>query len=144
MPGAKQSIIIEAPIKTVYDVIIDFEQYPKFLSESKKATILEKKAKSLTAEFEIRVIKKLRYTLKFNLTPGKKVVWSFVEGDLFNDNKGSWTLKALSKTRTEATYNVDVELGILVPKSITNMLVGSNLPNMLESFKKRIEMVHNK
>lgn len=144
MPGATQSIIIDTPAKVIYDVVLDFKNYPKFLKESKNVQILESNAKSIIAEFEIRVIKTLSYTLDFKMTPHKKIVWSFIQGDLFKDNKGSWTFKPLGKDKTEAVYNAEIELGILVPKVITNMLVGSNLPNMLNAFKKQAERIYNK
>ena len=144
MPGAKQSVVINTPAKIIYDVVCDFEKYPNFLPESRQVSVLEKNAKSIIAEFEIKVIKTLVYTLKFHLSPHKKITWSFIEGNLFKDNKGTWSFKEVNKECTEATYEVDIELGILVPGAITRMLVGSNLPQMLAAFKKRAEGLYKK
>lgn len=138
MPGASSSIIIEAPPKVIYDVVLDFENYPDFLPDVKNA-VVEKKGKQTIATFEISVIKKIHYTLSFATVPPKKISWSFVKGDLFKDNRGSWELKELKKGQTEALYQVEVDFGFPVPSLITNKLVGSNLPSMLKRFKERAE-----
>lgn len=139
MPGASTSIVIDVPAKTIYDVVLDFENYPKFLPDVKKAVIEEKKAKSLVASFEISVIKKIHYTLSFATVPGKKITWSFLKGDLFKKNDGTWEFEEVKKGHTKATYSVEVDFGFLVPSMITNKLVGSNLPTMMKRFKERAE-----
>jgi hypothetical protein len=55
------------------------------------------------------------------------------------DNKGGWVLEDLGNGTTKATYSIEVEVGMLVPKTIVNGLVDSQLPRLLENFKKRIE-----
>jgi ribosome-associated toxin RatA of RatAB toxin-antitoxin module len=64
-----------------------------------------------------------------------------VEGP-FKVNRGGWTLKPLENgEKTEATYDVEVEVGFLVPKKISNMLVGQSLPDTLRRFKERAEEI---
>ena len=55
------------------------------------------------------------------------------------DNKGGWLLEDAGNGTTKATYNIAVEVGMLVPKTIVNALVDTQLPKLLENFKKRIE-----
>src|SRR5262249_2453883 len=100
MPGASTSIVMDVPAKRIYDAFTDFENYPKFLSDVKKATIL-KQGKNTQAEFEISVIKTIRYTLSFTTVPGKKVSWTFVKGDVFKDNTGEWTFEEAKKGQTK-------------------------------------------
>lgn len=138
MPGATTSILIDVPPKVIYEVVYDFEKYPEFLPDVKDVAI-EKKGKHLMATFEISVIKKIRYTLTFSTVPAKKIEWSFVKGDLFKDNRGSWQFEEIKKGQTKATYHVEVDFGLLVPSMITNKLVGSNLPTMMKRFKERAE-----
>lgn len=139
MPGASTSVIIEVPPKAIYDVITDFEQYPEFLSEMRHVDIISKSAKTAQVEFTIKVIKTIHYTLDYKFTPNKKMAWTFVDGDTFKDCFGSWSFVEIEKGVTEATYKVDVSFGLFVPKKITEMLVGSNLPNLMRSFKERAE-----
>ncbi len=139
MPGTSTSIVIHVPPKAVYDVVADFESYPEFLPDVKKAVIHSKNGKEMTAEFEIKVIKTIKYSLHFKFQPGKKLSWNFVKGDLFKSNTGSWDFSEIKKGQTKATYSVEVDFGLFVPKAIVSMLVGSNLPKMMERFKKRAE-----
>lgn len=138
MPGAETSIIVNVPAKKIYEVVSDFASYPDFHSEVKKVRI-HKKGKHLTADFEISVIKTIRYTLNFHLTPNKKIAWDFVEGDIFKDNHGYWLFEEEDKNKTKATYHIEVNFGFMVPSLITNKLVGHNLPAMMKKFKQRAE-----
>ncbi|QQR80664.1 MAG: SRPBCC family protein [Deltaproteobacteria bacterium] len=138
MAGATSEIIVHATPKEMYEAVSDFENYPEFMSDVKEVNV-KKKGKKLEVEFKISVIKTFKYTLSFDLTPNKKIEWSFVDGDIFKDNKGSWILTPEGKDKTKAIYNIEVEFGIFVPSMITNKLIGSNLPAMMKKFKDRAE-----
>ncbi len=138
MAGATSEVIVNATPKEMFEVISDFESYPDFMGDVKAVTV-SKKGKKIEAEFKISVIKTFKYTLSFDMTAPKKVEWSFVGGDIFKDNKGSWTLIPEGKDKTKAIYNIEVEFGIFVPSMITNKLIGSNLPAMMKKFKERAE-----
>ena len=134
-----QSIEIKATPKKCYKVITDFESYPEFLSNVAAVAVAKKKANSCEVTYTIKVIKDIHYTLKMKGTPDKKIQWSFVDGDYMKKNEGYWELEEIKKGVTQATYNIDVKFGLLVPSSVTKKLVGSSLPTMLKEFKKRIE-----
>lgn len=139
MTSVSRSIIINSPREKVFDVITDFGSYPQFLSDMKKVVVEKSSSKEIVASFELQIVTTLKYRLKLKLTRPSTVTWKMIEGQLMKKNDGGWKLKALSPKRTEATYTIDVEMGAFIPKSITNNLIGNNLPAMLESFKKRIE-----
>lgn len=134
-----QSILIKAPIETVFKAIIDFANYPKFLPEIKSAKIDRRKDHEIEASFKINLIKEISYTLQVELDPPSGVYWKLKKGDLMKSNEGSWELKAKGDTATEATYSIDVTFGLWVPKAITEALVEKNLPQTLKRFKKRAE-----
>jgi ribosome-associated toxin RatA of RatAB toxin-antitoxin module len=67
--------------------------------------------------------------------------WTFIEGEMMRDNKGSWQLEPEGEGKTKATYTVEMALGPLVPKTIVNALVDTSLPKMLDAFKKRVESI---
>lgn len=139
MPSVTESIEIQASPKKCYDVITDYEAYPEFLDNLKNVSVTQKKGESCEITYEIDLIKTISYTLKMHGKPPKKVEWSFVKGDIMKDNHGHWTLEEVKKGVTKATYELNIEFGLLVPNMITKRLVGKNLPEMLKSFKKRIE-----
>jgi coenzyme Q-binding protein COQ10 len=138
MPGASRSILIDAPIETVFGIITDYEKYPEFLSEVKAIRVSERREGEALVQYEVSVLKTIRYTLKLKEEKPRRVSWSLVEGELMRENHGSWLLEPQGK-QTRATYSIEMTLGPLVPKAMVNVLVDSSLPKMLESFKKRAE-----
>ena len=139
MAVAAQSIEIKASIKDCLNVISDYESYPDFLKEVSEVSVDKKTASSCEVKFSLDLIKKFSYTLKMTPKPPNRVVWTFVKGDVMKDNKGEWLLEDIGNGVTKATYSIDISLGLLVPGAIAKMLIGSNLPAMLKSFKERIE-----
>lgn len=139
MPGATRAVVINTPMEKVFAVIKDYERYPEFLPEVKSTRISNRQGDEVNVHYEVDVLKKIRYTLRLKEEPPSRISWTFVEGDLMRDNRGHWLLEDLGGGKTRATYNIEMKLGPLVPKSIVNALVDSSLPKMLEAFKKRAE-----
>ncbi|MFZ5470513.1 MAG: type II toxin-antitoxin system RatA family toxin [Myxococcota bacterium] len=139
MAGATRSIVINASMDKVLAVITDYERYPDFLPEVKAIRLSQRKGNEVLAHYEVELMKRIKYTLRLKEEPPSKVSWSFVEGEMMKDNKGGWTLEAAGEGRTKATYSIEIALGPLVPKTIVNALVDTQLPKMLEAFKQRIE-----
>ena len=138
MSTAKAEIDIEAPIDVVYEVISDFESYPDFLSETKEVQVRQANSKSAEVTFKINLIKKISYTLDIKFSPKKGLSWKLVEGDLMKKNTGRWKLSH-KKGVTTAVYEIDMEFAGLVPKAISNRLIGSSLPTMMRAFRDRAE-----
>ena len=139
MPGATRSIVIDVPMDKLFAVIADYQSYPKFLPEVKSIRTSKRQGSEVDVQYEIEVLKKIRYTLRLREEPPNLISWTFVEGELMRDNRGRWLLEPAGEGKTKATYSIEMKLGPLVPKSIVNALVDSSLPKMLEAFKKRAE-----
>ncbi|HLD43947.1 MAG TPA: SRPBCC family protein [bacterium] len=136
-----QSIEIKATPKRCYEVITDYEGYRDFLSSVDDVVVSNKKGNTCEVTYTIKVIKEISYTLKMKATPPSKVEWSLVKSNIMKDNHGHWELEEVKKGVTLATYNVDIKFGLLVPGSVTKILVDKHLPAMLKDFKKRIEVL---
>jgi len=141
MPKSVRSIVINAAPARCFQVITDFERYPQFVEELKTAKILKREPNFLRVEFAVKIIKEISYTLDLTTKPDQEVSWTMHKG-FFKKNIGGWKLKELGGGKTEATYEVDVEFGLLVPSSVVKMLQENNLPKMLQAFKKRIEALN--
>lgn len=139
MAGATRSIVINAPIEKVFGIISDYERYPEFLKEVKRIRTSNRKGNEVDVHYEAEIVKVIKYTLHLKEEKPTKVSWSFIEGEFMKDNKGGWVLEATPDGKTKATYNIEVTVGMLVPKTIVNALVDTQLPLMLEAFKKRAE-----
>ncbi|MCP3105145.1 SRPBCC family protein [Myxococcus sp. K15C18031901] len=139
MPGATRTIVINAPVEKVFDVISNFERYPEFLPEVKEIRTSNRKGDTVDVHYKVDVVKTIRYTIRAVQERPRKLAWTYVEGEVMKDNKGSWLLEPEGEGKTRATYNVEMALGALVPKAIVNALVDTSLPKMLDAFKRRAE-----
>jgi coenzyme Q-binding protein COQ10 len=138
MAGASRSIVINVPPEKLFDVVTDYESYAEFLPEVKSVRV-ERAGPSVSVHYEVNLVKTIKYSLKMTEERPTRVRWSLIKGDFMKENNGSWELKPAGEGKTEATYNIEVGVGPLVPKTITSMLVDKSLPSMLEAFKKRAE-----
>ena len=135
-----KKITINATPEQCFKVITDYKSYPKFLDDLKKIEVKKQKGNMCEVTQHIEVMKDISYTLRMTADPKKHVVvWDFVEGDYLRDNNGSWELKEIKKGQTQATYNIDIRFGLLVPSFVSKMLTEQHLPKLLKAFKKRIE-----
>ncbi|HZI09192.1 MAG TPA: SRPBCC family protein [Myxococcus sp.] len=139
MPGASKTIVINAPIEKVFDVITQYERYPEFLPEVKETRTVNRKGNTVDVHYKVDVMKTVRYSIRVTEERPTRMSWSFIEGEMMKDNKGSWVLEAQGEKQTKATYTVEMALGALVPKAIVNALVETSLPKMLDAFKRRAE-----
>lgn len=139
MAGAQRTITINAPVDKCWAVISDYERYPEFLPEVKKIRTMNRRGNEVDVQYEAEVVKVIKYTVHMREEAPSKVSWSFIDGEFMKDNKGGWTLEDAGNGTTKATYTIAVEVGMLVPKTIVNALVDTQLPKLLENFKKRIE-----
>ncbi len=140
MAGATRIVTINAPVEKIYEVIADVEHYPEFLPEVKSIKVSNKRGNELDAHYVADLgVKTIKYTVRIKEERPHRLSWTYVDGEFMKDNKGSWLLEPQSDGSVRVTYNIEVTLGALVPKTIVNALVDTGLPKMLDNFKKRIE-----
>ncbi len=138
MPAAQESIVINVPKEHFFEVITDFEKYPEFIPEMKSARIVEHRGNEYVVDFTVSIIKKIDYRLKLVSYPFEKLEWNLVKG-FFKKNYGYWLIEELGSEQIKATYYVELEMGLLVPKKLVNDLAQVGLPGMLKRFKERAE-----
>jgi ribosome-associated toxin RatA of RatAB toxin-antitoxin module len=139
MAGATRSIVIAAPMDKVFSIITDYERYSEFLPEVKRIRTANRRGNEVDVLYEASIVKTIKYTLRLKEEKPDKITWSFIEGEFMKDNKGGWVLEDAGNGQTKATYTIDVALGALVPKTVVTALIDTQLPKMLEAFKKRAE-----
>lgn len=139
MAGATRTIEVAAPIERVFATIVDYERYPRFLPEVKQVRLSGRDGNQVNVHYEVHLIKTVRYTVRMVEERPNRVAWSFVEGEVMKDNRGEWKLDALGEDRTRITYTVDARFGALVPRAITDKLVQTSLPAMLDAFRRQAE-----
>ena len=137
MAELKHTEIFNCKPKQLFDLVIDYEKYPEFLSEVDSCKVIEQSGDHKKVEYCISLIKTFRYILEQKEVPFAEVSWTFLEGDLFKKMQGHWKLKEKGD-QTEVEYFVQAEFGLFVPKMMTKTILSVNLPVMMESYHRRL------
>ncbi len=142
---AKESRVIEiqASPDVVFRVIRDFKAYPEFLSHlgMTECTIEKDQGKTCVVTNHLKKLgASVAFTVKYEIDEAaRRLVWSLVKAPFMSKNDGTWVLEDLGNGKTRATYSVEVKFGFLVPQAIVSVLVSSDLPALLDAFKRRAE-----
>ena len=138
MARAQQYIDVRVSPAQFFEVISDYEAYPRILPEMERATIVRRAGDVVEGVFTIHLIKRVSYTLRLEEQRPRRLSWSLVEGP-FKSNFGSWTLDEIQPGLTRAQYEVEVTVGLFVPQRIVTGLVERSLPALLQAFKAEAE-----
>lgn len=144
MPEAQRSVVVNVPQDKFYAVISDYESYSKFIPEMRSVKILKTSGNVQQVAFEIEIqvlafTKVVGYTLEFTNSPPDRIRWRLLESSILKGNDGGWTLKPSGEGKTDATYQIELKFGPLVPKAVSGFLAEQSLPKLLSQFKNRAE-----
>lgn len=143
MANAKRTEVFDVDINKIYNVIVDYAKYPEFVTGVNEVKVESSSDAGAVVTYSIDMIKKLNYTLKLTHQKPTKVTWTFMSGDLFKINQGSWELKDLGNNQTEVTYTIELDIKGFIPGSgmIVNKLTETSLPSMMKSYLNRAKSV---
>jgi ribosome-associated toxin RatA of RatAB toxin-antitoxin module len=133
-----EEVVLDGEPRAVYDVVTDYEGYPRFFPEFRQATILDRDGGALVVEFTADYGKELSYTLRIEHDEARLAThWTYVGGDL-KDSRGGWRFLDAGGGRTRAVYDLDVQVGFLVPKMIVQKLTRMNVPRMFDQLRAEV------
>lgn len=144
MEHAEGSIVIDASLDDVVEVIERFEDYPRW-ADVASATVLTRgeggRGMEVAFEVDVPVLGKAVYTLRYTYAPGDTAIsWTSVEAHgAVHDVRGEYLLDELPDGGTKVTYRLNVELGALVPGFIRTQGSQRVIENALERLKQRVE-----
>jgi carbon monoxide dehydrogenase subunit G len=145
MEHAEGSIVIEAPLEDVMEVIEDYEAYPEW-ADVRHVDVRARgeggRATEVAFEVDVPVLGKASYTLSYRYAPGDTgLSWTTSEArGAIRDIRGEYLLHELSESETKVTYRLGVELGVLVPGFLRSEGAKRVTENALEKLKRRVEM----
>ncbi len=127
--------------RAVYDVVVDFEAYPRIFPEIAAARILEKDADRVRAEFRMNLLLPIRYVIDLRCDPAAlSVTWTFVEGDVITGNEGGWQFSPAGPGDTQVDYRVVLQVNAPLPafvlRKVTDGLVKLSLPGMFAALER--------
>jgi uncharacterized membrane protein len=145
MEHAEGSIVIEAPLEDVMEVIEDYESYPEW-ADVRSVRVLQQgiggRATEVGFEVDVPVLGRAAYTLAYQYAPGDTgLSWVTKEArGAIRDIRGEYLLDELADEGTKVTYRLGVELGVLVPGFLRTEGARRVIENALEKLKRRVEM----
>lgn len=132
MPEVHAEVDVSVPPADFMALLVDHDCYPSFLPHIEAVEVLESSEAVWTVRYATRVIRQLHYTLRLERHGHDTLSWQLVDG-FFRRNEGAWTLTATAQG-THARYDLNVELDVFLPQSITRSLIGRDLPQTLQRF----------
>ncbi|MCL4434100.1 MAG: SRPBCC family protein [Actinobacteria bacterium] len=137
------SVLVNAPVAICYEVVVDFEHYPEWVSDLKEVIVHSTDDAGRPEEVAFRAAafgRSTSYTLKYDYTHSPEVVaWNLVEGDLTTILDGSYKFESIDSTRTEVTYALEVELKVPLPGFVKRRAQSRIVHSALEDLKARVE-----
>ncbi len=141
----ESDITIASDAGSVLDVIADFEAYPQWAGEVKKATILTEDGDGWADEVEFELdagaIKDtyvLKYTWDVDEDGTGLVSWTLVRAGLLKALDGSYTLVSAGAS-TKVTYKLVVDVRIPMLGMLKRKAEKTIVDTALKELKKRVE-----
>src|SRR4051812_13541161 len=144
MARASRSVVIDVPPEAFLRVVQDYARYPEFVPEVKSVKLGPASAGALEVTYWLDArLQIIEFTLRHEPRGPERIEWHLLRGGEFmRRNEGSWTFERTAAGFTRATYEIDIDLGPLVPSNLEKALAERGLPNMLANFKTRAEQLN--
>src|SRR6188474_1729923 len=114
-PVERTYLMRQTTPREVYDVVTDFEAYPKLFPEFKTVRVLERRPTGVRVEFRAEVVLAVRYVLDLACDPEALTVdWTFVEGEIVVDSTGGWRFTA-DREGTQVVYRAALTIKAPLP-----------------------------
>jgi len=140
---SKATVLVNAPPAKCYEVVIDFEHYPEWVSDLKEVIVQSTDDTGRPKEVAFRAAafgRSTSYTLKYDYSLSPEVVaWNLIEGDLTTVLDGSYKFENVDGTKTEVTYTLEVDLKVPLPSFVKRRAQSRIVHSALEDLKARVE-----
>jgi uncharacterized membrane protein len=139
---AEHTVEIEAPMKTCFDAITDYETFPSWQSAVVDTEVLDWDEHGRGKRVRLFVdakVRKVDYTLDYRYDEPARIEWDYVEGNGINDADGHYLFEELTPDRTRATYKLGLEVGIPLPGPVARRAHKSTLKASVEDLKREAE-----
>ena len=135
-------ILIEASQQDIFDVLLDFSAWHRFVPYVKKASPVKKEGNSVWVTFKNKIFfYSFTYTLRCDIDPENyTIVWSLDESypHMIKDTTGYCRIIKMDEKKTITTYSTYVTVGKLIPKFLENYIAKKSLPKLMKSLRKEV------
>lgn len=136
-----ESVVIDAELGTVYDVVGDFDTYPEWLEEFKAAEVLATREDGWAEQVRFTMASMgltIHMTLAYTYTD-TRMSWELVEADMMTRNDGAYDMVDNGDGTTTLTYELEVETSVPLPGMIRKKLAQKTVNDSLKAIKLRAE-----
>lgn len=141
-PVERSHLLRGATPREAYDVVVDFEAYPRLFPELTSVRVLERTSRGVRVEFRASVVLSVRYVLNLRCDPEALTVdWTYVEGEIVVDSTGGWRFlvdPAGTKMEYRAAVTIKAPLPGFIVRRATDALVSASLPGMFSSIEREV------
>jgi ribosome-associated toxin RatA of RatAB toxin-antitoxin module len=139
--GVQAAILLDAPVATVWDVMVDCPRAPEFVPGMRECRVLEHAADHETIRHRVKVsalLPEVTYVFRADYRKHETIDFVRTGGDL-KEMEGHWTLTALDGgRRTLVRYSVYLDPGFLVPQWAVRRSLRHDLPELLRALRRRV------
>ena len=139
---ATESIVVNAPADVVYDVVTDFANYARWVTDLKMIQVTERDAEGRALEVEYRAAafgRSTTYSLRYDYSRAPSIVaWHQTAGDLTATMNGQYRFESDGDS-TRVTYDLEVELLVPIPAFIKSRAAHRIQTQALYELKTRAE-----
>lgn len=142
-PVERSYLVRDATPREVYDVVVDFEAYPRLFPELTAVRVLQRTPPLSRVEFRASVVIPVRYVLDLRCDAEALAIdWTYVEGEVVADSTGAWRFRAEAggtKVDYRAAMTIKAPLPGFIMRKATDALMSASLPGMFASIDREVK-----
>lgn len=139
---AAQTSLINAPLNTCWNIVLDFENYPNWAKDVKEAVVLGRDAEGRATQVEYRASalgRSTHYTLAYDYSQAPaRLSWHLVDGDIMRALDGAYSFVEV-EGGTQVFYELDIELVVPLPGFVKRRAEARILVEAVKELKARAE-----
>jgi len=139
---AAQTTLINAPLQTCWDIVLDFEKYPDWAKDVKEAVIRDRDDQGRASRVEYRASalgRSTHYTLEYDYSEQPaRLSWHLVEGDIMRALNGAYSFVEVDNG-TQVFYELELELVVPLPGFVKRRAEARILIEAIKELKARAE-----
>ncbi len=132
-----ERIRIAASAARCWEIALDFEQYPSWVRDIKRATILHQDSQGRATQVEFRAAalgKSTTYVLEYEYADApNRFSWKLVSGELLQRLDGSYRFESdgeATRVHYELVADLKVPLPGMIVRRVTSIIMGSALRDL--------------
>jgi ribosome-associated toxin RatA of RatAB toxin-antitoxin module len=140
---SSSTIIIDAPLDSVSQVLFDIEKYPLWSGAIKKVDVLDRDDKGRTLKATLVIdagALKDSVTLEYNWSQAPaRLDFVLEDANLLTKMDGAYLLKAIDADTTSVTYELEVGISMPIPAMMIRKQEKSTIDLALTQLKSHLE-----